>query len=83
MIGLEVSQKLLAAIVPRPQAMFGCRLSPRFSRLPWRFSLCLSALLIKLEDGGPVFYGNERIGLGGRKFKAWKLRSMVKTGTKS
>jgi lipopolysaccharide/colanic/teichoic acid biosynthesis glycosyltransferase len=40
----------------------------------------LFALLIKLEDRGPIFYANERIGLRGRKFKAWKLRSMVMNG---
>lgn len=35
------------------------------------------ALAIKLEDGGPVFYGQERVGKGGRRFKSWKFRSMV------
>ena len=39
-----------------------------------------SAILIKLEDGGPIFYANERIGMRGNKFKAWKLRSMVTNG---
>ena len=34
------------------------------------------ALLIKLQDGGPVFYGHTRIGINGRRFKCWKLRSM-------
>lgn len=37
----------------------------------------LIALGIKLEDGGPVFYGQERVGKGGRRFRSWKLRSMV------
>lgn len=32
---------------------------------------------IKLEDGGPVFYGHERVGRHGRRFKSWKFRSMV------
>ena len=32
---------------------------------------------IKLEDGGPVFYSQERAGEGGRVFQAWKFRSMV------
>ncbi len=35
------------------------------------------ALTVKLEDGGPVFYGQDRVGLGGRKFRSWKFRSMV------
>lgn len=34
-------------------------------------------LAIKLDDGGPVFYGQERSGLGGEPFNAWKFRSMV------
>jgi lipopolysaccharide/colanic/teichoic acid biosynthesis glycosyltransferase len=32
---------------------------------------------VKLEDGGPVFFPQERVGLGGRVFKALKFRSMV------
>ena len=37
----------------------------------------LVAIAIKLEDGGPVFYGQERVGQGGRRFDALKFRSMV------
>ena len=35
------------------------------------------AAAIKLEDGGPVFYSQDRIGLHGRVFKAFKFRSML------
>lgn len=35
------------------------------------------ALAIKLDDGGPVFYAQERVGRWGRLFKSWKFRSMV------
>ena len=35
------------------------------------------ALAIRGEDGGPVFYAQERVGLGGRRFRLWKFRSMV------
>ncbi len=35
------------------------------------------ALAIRLEDGGPVFYRQERIGLKGRPFRLTKFRSMV------
>lgn len=34
------------------------------------------ALLIKIEDGGPVFYSQERLTEGGRKFMILKFRSM-------
>jgi lipopolysaccharide/colanic/teichoic acid biosynthesis glycosyltransferase len=35
------------------------------------------AAFIKLEDGGPVFYSQERVGRGGRSFRGFKFRSMV------
>ncbi len=37
----------------------------------------LFAAAIKLEDGGPVFYVQPRVGLGGRPFRAFKFRSMI------
>jgi lipopolysaccharide/colanic/teichoic acid biosynthesis glycosyltransferase len=36
----------------------------------------LFAAAIKLEDGGPVFYSQDRVGLGGRTFDTLKFRSM-------
>lgn len=36
-----------------------------------------AAAIIKLEDGGPVFFRQERVGLGGRHFRLWKLRTMA------
>ena len=36
----------------------------------------LIAIAIKLEDGGPVFYRQERVGLAGRPFRLTKFRSM-------
>ena len=38
------------------------------------------AAAIKLEDGGPVFFRQERVGLGGRPFMALKFRSMHPDG---
>ena len=37
----------------------------------------LIAVAIKLDDGGPVFFGQDRIGRGFRPFRIWKFRSMV------
>jgi len=37
----------------------------------------VTAALIKLEDKGPVFFTQSRIGLKGQSFKIWKFRSMV------
>ena len=39
--------------------------------------LALLALLAML-DGGPAFYGQTRVGRGGRKFTCWKIRTMVR-----
>ena len=36
----------------------------------------LTALIVKLEDFGPIFYSQERVGIGGRRFTIHKLRSM-------
>ncbi len=36
----------------------------------------LVALAIKLEDGGPIFYSQDRVGRDGRVFRALKFRSM-------
>lgn len=36
----------------------------------------LIALLVKLEDGGPVIFAQTRVGLFGREFKMFKFRSM-------
>jgi exopolysaccharide biosynthesis polyprenyl glycosylphosphotransferase len=38
--------------------------------------LLLAALAIKLDSPGPIFYRQERVGLGGRVFAFYKLRSM-------
>ena len=37
----------------------------------------LIAAAIKLEDGGPVLFAQNRVGLGGTLFRALKFRSMV------
>jgi Undecaprenyl-phosphate glucose phosphotransferase len=38
--------------------------------------LFILAIGVRLSSPGPIFYGQERIGLDGRKFKMWKFRSM-------
>ncbi len=35
------------------------------------------AIAIKIEDGGPVLFAQDRVGLGGVPFRALKFRSMV------
>jgi exopolysaccharide biosynthesis polyprenyl glycosylphosphotransferase len=36
----------------------------------------ITALAIRLEDGGPIFYRQQRVGLRGRPFRLLKFRSM-------
>jgi lipopolysaccharide/colanic/teichoic acid biosynthesis glycosyltransferase len=38
---------------------------------------CAIAIAIKLDDGGPVFYAQERIGKGFQPFRVYKFRTMV------
>jgi lipopolysaccharide/colanic/teichoic acid biosynthesis glycosyltransferase len=38
--------------------------------------LATAALAIKLDDGGPVFYRQRRVGLHGDEFELFKLRTM-------
>ena len=69
-----------------PEAMRREPVSKRiFDALLSGAGLCLSSplwllfsLAIKLDDGGPVFYAQDRVGRGGRRFKSRKFRSMVK-----
>ncbi len=39
--------------------------------------LLLIALLIRLEDKGPVFFKQERVGMNGRRFVCFKFRTMI------
>ena len=39
--------------------------------------LVLVAILIKLDSRGPVFFGQERVGKGDRRFRVFKFRTMV------
>lgn len=38
--------------------------------------IALFGLLVWMEDRGPVFYGQTRIGRDGKSFRIWKIRSM-------
>lgn len=38
--------------------------------------MLLTIIFIKLEDGGPVFYSQNRVGLNNKEFKCHKFRSM-------
>lgn len=39
-------------------------------------AMVLVAFAIKLDSSGPVFFRQERVGVGGRRFHVWKFRTM-------
>ncbi|MFH1309607.1 MAG: sugar transferase, partial [Candidatus Omnitrophota bacterium] len=43
---------------------------------------CIIALLVKFDSAGPVFFTFTRVGKCGRKFTAYKFRSMVQNASK-
>lgn len=68
-----------AALAPRPRAakrVFDVLLSScgLLASAPLG---AVIALAIKLGDGGPVFYTQDRVGKNGRRFRSFKFRSMV------
>ena len=83
---LEPDAEVAAAAERLREGRLGYRLAKRafdvaFSAavlvlLSWLFIIV--AVAIKVDDPkGPVFFGQERVGKDGRRFRMWKFRSMV------
>jgi Undecaprenyl-phosphate galactose phosphotransferase WbaP len=78
-VGMEVQNRLIQFLPQSTKAAMDLTLTilggtvilPLFAVL---------ALAVKLSSRGPVFYAHTRIGRGGRKFRAWKFRTMVVNG---
>ena len=45
--------------------------------LPLALPLVAVLAVLARRDGGPAFYPHVRVGMGGARFRCWKLRSMV------
>ncbi len=76
-LGLEVREQLALrhCMVAKRSLDIALSLAGGLLILP---VMLIIAILIKFESRGPVFYSHERIGQRGKKFRAWKFRSMVK-----
>jgi lipopolysaccharide/colanic/teichoic acid biosynthesis glycosyltransferase len=61
--------------VPLAKRAFDVTLAGLGLALAWPLG-GLIAVLIKLEDGGPVFFSQPRVGRHGVRFQSWKFRSM-------
>jgi Undecaprenyl-phosphate galactose phosphotransferase WbaP len=75
-VGLEVRRELLRrrARLTKRAMDYTLALGGGALILPW---IAIVAILVKLSSHGPAFYGQPRIGEGGRNFRAWKFRTMV------
>jgi Undecaprenyl-phosphate galactose phosphotransferase WbaP len=81
-LGLEVRQRLL---LPGPRLTkflidLAATLIGGLFLLPL---IAVTAVLIRLDSPGPIFYSQIRIGQGGHHFKAWKFRTMVQDAEQS
>lgn len=77
-LGLDQDSDL-SSVQTKP-IKFGKRLLDVVSAI---FILCLTLpfflgiALVQAFDDGPLFYGQRRIGYGGRAFRCWKFRTMI------
>ncbi|MBA3846059.1 MAG: undecaprenyl-phosphate galactose phosphotransferase WbaP [Planctomycetes bacterium] len=74
--GLEVQQRLLLSGPRLRKRLFDLVLLVPLGLIAAALTL-LVATAIRATSRGPVFYAQTRIGQGGRRFQAWKFRSMV------
>ena len=70
-IGTAIALKRIFDLVVSSVALI--TLSPIFA---------ITSVLIKVEDPGPVFFRQNRVGLKGRLFLIWKFRSMINDAEK-
>ena len=79
--GIHLQQNLM---LPLPRLTkrvmdFGASVLGGIVLLPLLFYL---AIAVKMSSRGPIFYGHERIGRYGRRFKAWKFRTMFQDSSR-
>ena len=67
--GLSQEQKVLKRIIDLAISIIGIVILSPF--------MIITAIAIKLHDGGPAFYTQKRITKGGKEFIVYKFRSMI------
>lgn len=67
--GLSITQRFAKRAMDIIISLIGCVIASPF--------MLIIAIAIKLYDGGPIFYKQERMTQGGRPFNVYKFRSMV------
>lgn len=76
----EIKTGIDVQVVRRP-APVACRILDLFIALAALLFaaplMVVVAIAIKIQDGGPIFFGHSRIGYEGKSFRCWKFRSMV------
>ena len=81
--GLAMEQKEKNYIPPEPKPVYDfCKrifdvVMSLFALVILSPVFLVVAIIIKLEDGGPVFFKQTRLTKGGREFEMYKFRSMI------
>lgn len=81
-----VGSAALPIALSAPRAGFYVSRGKRMFDLAFALSLLIAlsplllavAAVVLVMSGWPIFYGSERIGLGGKRFQMWKFRTMVR-----
>jgi Undecaprenyl-phosphate galactose phosphotransferase WbaP len=74
-VGLEIKYNLLFPWARRTKRILDLLLT-MVGGLLISPLVIMTAILIKLDSPGPVFYGHRRLGAGGEHFRCWKFRTM-------
>ena len=67
--GLKFEQKLMKRTLDLVMALLGFIIASPF--------MLATAIAIKAYDGGPIFYKQKRLTMGGKRFYVYKFRSMI------
>lgn len=73
--GLSFEQRALKRLFDVVLSVFALIIASPF--------MLITAVAIKAYDGGSVFYSQERLTIGGRRFKVLKFRSMIENAEKT